>query len=247
MSNSYFQFKQFTIHQDKCAMKVTTDGCLFGAWVAERIKDEKPTNNKNCLDIGTGTGLLSLMLAQKFPAMEFDAIEINEEAAQQAEENVAASPWKEKITVIPGDVKDKAFTTGKLYDVIISNPPFYENELVSPDEKKNIAHHGGGLLLEEIVEIISGVLAPEGSFYLLLPYKRMTEAGLLIEKYQLTVTHSTLVSPSTQHGYFRLFVAGKHKGSTNESYSKNEIAVKNSNGEYTTAFISLLKDYYLHL
>lgn len=247
MSNSYFQFKQFTIHQDKCAMKVTTDGCLFGAWVAERIKDEKAINTNNCLDIGTGTGLLSLMLAQKFPAMQFDAIEINKEAAQQAEENVTASPWKEKISVIYGDVKDKAFATGRLYDVIISNPPFYENELVSPDEKKNIAHHNGGLLLEEIAEIISSVLTPEGRFYLLLPYKRMTEAGLLIEKYQLTITHSTLVSPSTQHGYFRLFVAGKQKGNTNESYSKDEIAVKDSNGEYTTAFISLLKDYYLHL
>src|SRR6185369_1848613 len=121
MSNSYFQFKQFTIHQDRCAMKVTTDACLFGAWVAEKVKSQK-SKIKNLLDIGTGTGLLSLMYSQKNSNCTIDAIEINEEAYEQAKENVAASPFAEQVHVMKGDVR--TFLLDKKYDLIISNPPF---------------------------------------------------------------------------------------------------------------------------
>ena len=128
MSNSYFQFKQFIIHQDRCAMKVTTDACLFGAWVAEEDKSEKIIT-KNVLDIGTGTGLLSLMYAQKNSLANIDAIEIDEDAYIQAKENVAASPFAERINIIHDDIK--RFTFSKKYDCIISNPPFYEKEIRS--------------------------------------------------------------------------------------------------------------------
>src|SRR6187401_331254 len=104
MANSYFQFKQFTIHQDQCAMKVTTDACLFGAWVAEEINNEKLIIN-NCLDIGAGTGLLALMVAQKNREIEIEAIEIDKDAAEQAKDNVASSSWKEQINIIQADVK----------------------------------------------------------------------------------------------------------------------------------------------
>src|SRR5258705_6346666 len=151
MANSYFKFKQFTIHQDRCAMKVTTDACLFGAWVAIEAGILE-SEDGSILDIGAGTGLLSLMLAQK-TNVSIDSVEIDEAAAKQARENADASPWKERIFVMPGDAKYMAYTLCKNFDIIISNPPFYENELASPDHHKNIAHHDGGLLLDELLQV----------------------------------------------------------------------------------------------
>ncbi|MGB3005267.1 MAG: methyltransferase, partial [Chitinophagaceae bacterium] len=163
MSNSFFQFKQFTIHQDKCAMKVTTDSCLFGAWAAEQVHNLEIEVN-NILDIGTGTGLLSLMLAQNCNAA-IDAIEIDKQTATQATENVQVSPFSEKIKIHFADVHQFGFE--KKYNIIISNPPFYENELKSEYKKKNIAHHNEGLLLKDLLTIIHKQLLPSGSFYLL--------------------------------------------------------------------------------
>src|SRR3954454_12954512 len=121
-------------------MKVTTDACLFGAWIAEEDKSGSlPGTVKTVLDIGAGTGLLSLMYSQKNPSSNIDAIEIDEDAYAQSKENVEASPFAERINLIHDDVK--RFTFSKKYDCIISNPPFYEKEIRSGNEKKNIAHH----------------------------------------------------------------------------------------------------------
>jgi tRNA1Val (adenine37-N6)-methyltransferase len=221
-------------------MKVTTDGCLFGAWVAEAV-------SRSILDIGTGTGLLSLMIAQKDPLAEIDALEIDAEAARQAQANADASPWKENIFVMPGDARDSAFVLAKEYDIIVSNPPFYESELHSPDPQKNIAHHGTGLLLEDLLQIIAGVLSPTGRFYLLLPAKRMTEAGLLSRKYDLTITATVTVRPSTRHQPFRIFMEGKRKSNDEEANTQTEIPIRDEEGKYTETFVRLLKEYYLHL
>ena len=124
MSNTYFQFKQFTIHQDKSAMKVTTDGCLFGAWVADRMTNEVFKKN-NCLDIGSGTGILALMLAQKNPNLSISAIEIDKDSFEQASKNIANSPWSPGIKIVHGDIKK--FQSPEKFAFIISNPPFYKN------------------------------------------------------------------------------------------------------------------------
>ena len=148
MANSYFQFKKFIIHQDRCAMKVTTDGCLFGAWIATNAGSKKHGIN-TVLDIGTGTGLLSLIYAQKNPDVIIDAMEMDEEAAEQARENVESFPIKNHVQVHCADARNFMFP--HKYDLIISNPPFYEKSLVSPISRKNIAHHHEGLLISELI------------------------------------------------------------------------------------------------
>jgi len=224
-------------------MKVTTDGCLFGAWAGKKIRSTK-SEVRNTLDVGTGTGLLSLMIAQQSNA-KIDAIEIDKETYEQAKENIAKSPWADRINVIHGDVKE--FSGLKQYDVIISNPPFYENELKSGSSKKNKAHHDDSLLLDDLLTIIQQNLKSDGEFYLLLPYKRNDEIETCFTKNKLTITQKTLVKQSTQHSYFRILLSGKHSENKKEDFITSEIAIRNKEEKYTPEFIDLLKEYYLHL
>jgi tRNA1Val (adenine37-N6)-methyltransferase len=240
MANSYFRFKQFTVHQELAAMKVTTDGCLFGAWVADQLKDSNTTGS--ILDIGAGTGLLSLMLAQKNNA-KIDAIEIDDSAATQAAQNFAASPWHERMHVINQDIN--LFEPAGPYDTIISNPPFYENDLSGNNRQKNIAHHDSGLLLQDLIRIISQNLTQTGSFYLLLPFRRYEEALSLIKTHQLQAVKVCLVRQSETHPFFRIMISG---GKLQPAMIiEEEIAIKDVNNAYSGRFGQLLADYYLYL
>jgi len=241
MPNSYFQFKQFTIHQDRCAMKVTTDGCLFGAWVAKSLSVD---SQLEVFDAGTGTGLLSLMLAQKHPALKIDSVEIDKEAYRQAKENVQVAPFGGGINVIHGDLR--TFIFQKKYDIIISNPPFYEKEIKSGNEKKNMAHHHAALLIEELLSIIKKIIAPKGSFYLLLPFKRNKEIQSLLKTQSLFISQLILIRQSVNHDYFRIMLKGEMTDGHAET-SIDEISIWNEQQQYTDAFRDLLKDYYLNL
>jgi len=242
MPNPYFQFKQFTIHHDRCAMKVTTDSCLFGGWCAEEIRNENnKEETKKILDIGTGSGLLSLMIAQNNDCF-IDAIEVDEAAAQQAKQNVFASLSKERINV--HQINALNYSYQQLYNAIISNPPFYENELASPDNKKNIAHHGEGLKLSQLMALIKKQLLNGGSFYLLLPYKRKAEIEKIIAKENLFIDKTMLVSQSTTHTPFRLMIKGTGVPCV---LKEKQIFIRDTNKQYSKEFIHYLKDYYLHL
>jgi len=243
MSTSYFQFKQFTIHQDRCAMKVTTDACLFGAWAAG-IVSSQGLGVKNILDIGTGTGLLSLMLAQQCNA-SIDTIEVDKDTFEQAGENIAASLWADRIKVFQGDAR--AFRFPVQYDIIISNPPFYEKELMSYNTKKNLAHHNEGLHLPELLVIIKKNIQPDGSFYLLMPYKRKEEIRKLFIETDLSIQQLTFLRQSADHNYFRIMLAGKLKTEKQAETMIDEISIKDKEGQYTPFFVKLLKDYYLYL
>lgn len=247
MSNSYFQFKQFIIHQDKCAMKVTTDGCLFGAWAANAAGSQKSAVT-TVLDIGTGTGLLSLMLAQKNSTLTIDAVEIDKDAAEQADENVKKSPWSDRIQVNNIDANKLSIKAN--YDLIISNPPFYENDLKSSFANKNVAHHGDELVLENLLNIIRHNLNPEGIFMLLLPYKRHEEIKKLFFEAGLAIKEITFVRQSTNHDFFRIMLLGNLSRPDQCAPEFSEVSIKNTNlpnADYTLEFKSLLKDYYLHL
>ena len=248
MRNSFFQFKQFTIHQDRCAMKVTTDACLFGAWVAKEIESDPDRDQEKVesgLDIGTGTGLLSLMVIQKNPRLDVLGIEIDKEAGMQAKENIDGSPWKDQITILDGDVKHHRFP--EKFDVIISNPPFYEKEIRSATYSKNIAHHSEHLTLEQLLIIIKSYLTPSGSFFLLLPYKRNEEIKRVFKDHQLHISKILLVRQSVKHDYFRIMIKGKPVKDENQETEFDEISIWDEKQEYTPEFVSLLKDYYLHL
>jgi tRNA1Val (adenine37-N6)-methyltransferase len=241
MSNTYFQFKQFIIHQEKSAMKVTTDACLFGAWAAEKCKSD---HAKIVLDAGAGTGLMSLMFAQKNPNSSIDAIEIDGESFDQAKENVSSSPFADRIELFHGDVRTFPFP-GK-YDLIISNPPFYENELRSEKEKKNVAHHGDQLSLKELLTAVTSNLDEQGYYFLLLPYKRQQQVMAFISEAGLGIVEMILVRQSTRHDYFRIMLQGGLK-KNNEAVEINELSIWNEKENYTEEFTRLLKDYYLHL
>ena len=241
MSNIFFQFKQFTINQDRCAMKVTTDGCLFGAWVAKEAGSLK-TELRNIIDIGTGTGLLSLMLAQKTNS-PITSIEIDTDAFRQASENIAISPWKDRIKIFHADIKD--FNSPVQYEIVISNPPFYENEWPSENLKRNTAHHSSELLLEDLLDIIPTILTPGGKFYLLLPYKRHEEILKLFDQKKVSLIQKIFVRQTDGHDFFRFMIEGSFERSANTI--TNEIAIKNKNNEYTEEFTAILKDYYLYM
>jgi tRNA1Val (adenine37-N6)-methyltransferase len=240
MANSYFRFKQFTIEQQRAGMKVTTDACLFGGWVAAKLSEVKPAT-LDILDVGTGTGLLSLMLAQKITA-SIDAIEMDKDSFEQARENIIHSPWKEHIQIMEGNALNHPFL--KKYDIVISNPPFYENELRTSSEKKNLARHEG-LSLEELLGLIGNILQPQGKFYLLLPFKRENEVLGSLGKFGLAIQEIVYIRQSVSHDFFRIMLSGCI--APGKSLSQSELSIKNEQDEYTEEFIEILKDYYLHL
>lgn len=240
MANHYFQFKQFTVQQEKAALKVSTDSCLFGAWVAEYVRS-KMYDVRCVLDIGTGTGLLMLMLAQKCNAA-IDGIEIDEPSYQQAKENIEASPWKERLQVFYRDVKQFQFQ--QKYDFIISNPPFYEGDLKSGASNRNVAMHDEGLKLDELLRVVDQNLSDDGSLAVLLPYHRAEQFILSAVKHGLFLTVQLNVKQTVNHSFFRSILLFS-RVETNPYLL--ELSIKDESNQYTLSFIELLSDYYLYL
>jgi len=244
MANSYFRFKQFTIHQDQSAMKVTTDGCLFGAWAAKAIREKKQEQGR-WLDIGTGTGLLSLMVAQQNPAGQIDAVEIATEAAEEARRNILAAGKEHQIFVHQQDIQH--YHPGHQYDIIFSNPPFYENELKGNNTGKNKAHHNEGLLFHQLLACCKQLLKKEGSIFLLLPYKREKELLEKIKETGFVVNQHIRVRPAVQLDFFRILLEVQFNPATPPDLVTGELAVKDEQDQYTPGFVELLRDYYLYL
>ena len=229
-------------------MKVCTDACIFGAWVAKTVASSQ-LQVSSCLDIGAGTGLLSLMLAQKMVdndnlnVTRIDAIEIEDNAFEQLENNCKISPWNQFLRPIHGDAKN--FIYDKKYDLIISNPPFYDNDLLSSNQTKNIAKHNQSLKLNELILIIKNQLFNQGNFAILLPYHRLEYFENLANKNHFFLKEKLLIKPTSQHEYFRGTVLFSKE--ENNSPLIKELIIKNQDGNYTNDFIELMKDYYLTL
>lgn len=186
MANSYFCFKHFRIEQSNCAMKVGTDGVLLGAWATVK-------SAKSCLDIGTGTGLLALMVAQRNNDAAVVAIELDDEAVIQAKENVEASPWPNRIEVVHSDVR--SYCSDKTFDLIISNPPYFNASLKSADTHRTLARHTSALSYNELLSCVRNLLAPQGLFSLILPYDVCTEFIELAKSHHLYCSRLCKVMP----------------------------------------------------
>lgn len=166
MPNDYFSFKQFTIRQDRCAMKVGTDGVLLGVLAPVLALAE---NSKRILDIGTGTGLVAIMLAQRTGGgAQISAVEIDSEAAIQARENASETPWE--IDVYNNSIQTFALECQEKFDLIVSNPPFFINSLKAPEKSRNTARHTDTLSFEDLVISAEKLLADKGLFTVIIPY-----------------------------------------------------------------------------
>ncbi|MBP5778139.1 MAG: methyltransferase [Prevotella sp.] len=161
MANDYFQFKQFIVRQQHCGMKVGTDGTLLGAWA------QAPDDPCRILDIGTGTGLIALMMAQRFPQATVTGVDIDDAAVSQAKENVMESPFSNRVTILKCDILQLEDTDG--FDAIICNPPFFVNSLTCPDEQRTAARHTVSLSFENLAHAAFRLLKPDGIFSVVIP------------------------------------------------------------------------------
>ena len=161
MGKNSFQFKQFTINQDRCAMKVGTDGTLLGAWA------NAPVEPCRILDIGTGTGLVALMMAQRYPKSQVIGIDIDRDAAIQAQENVDASPFSNRVKIINADavkIEDK-----EGFDAIVCNPPYFVDSLTCPQDQRTLARHTITLTYEQLIQTAYKLLKNDGMFSIVVP------------------------------------------------------------------------------
>lgn len=235
--NSYFQFKQFTIHQDKCAMKVCTDACVLGASAELGI-------SKRILDIGAGTGLLSLMTAQRYPSAQVHAVELDFDAYLQAVDNVAASPFSGQISLFNTSIQE--FAPVYQYDSIITNPPFFQSDLLSPDTQKNQAHHSTSLTFNDLLAAIDRLLTDQGQFHILLPtdeselfYQKAKALGWFMTN-NLTLQHNKDKKP-----FRRIMTFGRSYLSENEINNTFLNIYGENNKVYDPEFVSLMKDFYM--
>lgn len=217
-------------------MKVTSLACIQGAWLPE-------INPGKILDIGAGTGLLSLMAAQKYKA-NIDAVEIEADAFHQLSENIALSPWSDRIYSHHQDIRFFAKENSRTYDLIISNPPFYQNQLKSGDLKIDQARHELSLTLPELLHVVHKSLAPDGICSILLPDKETQELLLLASSSPLFAIGQLIISDNPEKpAKAAVTLLSRNKGNNEQRY----LNIKTSKKIFTSEYITLLRPYYLNL
>jgi tRNA1Val (adenine37-N6)-methyltransferase len=233
---SVFRFKQFSVHQDAAAMKVGTDATLLGAWADVAFVE-------NILDIGSGTGVLSLMLAQKNSSAKITALELEQAAFLQTKYNFENSPWSNRLRVLHRAVQD--FETDNKFDFIISNPPFYDHTkyFKAAEAQRRLARSTDTLTYEELCISVSRLLRPEGSFQLILPIEVEDDFVKIAAQNQLKLYRKTLVFPKVTKTVNRVLMAFSKAEKT---YSESSLTIRNAGTDYhdySPEFIELLKDF----
>ena len=241
MSNPYFQFKKFTVFHNRCAMKVGVDGVLLGAWA-------DVSDAENVLDVGTGSGLISLMVAQRNNKAQILAIDIDENAAKQAQENVRNSAYCNRITVKNIDFREFSFKNEK-FDHIICNPPFFIKSLQSPENQRTVARHSVCLTHEELLEKSKNLLCEKGKISLILPITESENAMAFTKKIGLFCSRQTIVFPKPNKRAKRILLEFiLNKNIENQSIIKNSLILETEKrGIYTQEYTELVKDFYLKM
>jgi tRNA1Val (adenine37-N6)-methyltransferase len=245
MPNNYFRFKQFTVQQSATAMKVNTDGVLLGAWTDVR-------GAARILDVGTGTGVIALMLAQRTKTALIDAVEIDRNSAMQAAENVAHSPWPERVRVFALSFVNYAAKTAERYDLVVSNPPYFVDALLPGTEQRLLSRHAESLPYEDLIAGVHTLLTDNGRFSLILPY---AEANIFIAKAAvagLYCTHKTNVCSVRGKPVKRVLMLIERKPAPVREETiciympHSDTQSKDTADNYSPEYSALTKDFYLY-
>ncbi|WP_139958542.1 tRNA1(Val) (adenine(37)-N6)-methyltransferase [Flavicella sediminum] len=232
-----FQFKEFSIEQDRCAMKIGTDGVLLGAWADQE-------NAFSILDIGAGTGVISLMLAQRSAAEVIDAIEIDDEAYEQCVENFEASDWGDRLFCYHASLQEFIEEIEDSYDLIVSNPPFYTDTYQSEDKQRNKARFEDSMPFEHLFLAASKLLSPQGKFAMIAPFKEEKELCVLAKTHGLFLNKACHVKGTETSDYKRSLLEFSFT-KTDTQYTALTIEI--ARHEYTPEYIALVKDFYLKM
>ena len=233
-----FKFKQFQVNQDRCAMKIGTDGVLLGAWTP------LINNPYNVLDIGAGTGILSLMLAQRSNAEQIDAIEIDEDAYEQCIENFEASHWGDKLFCFHAGLDEIVDEPEDEYDLIISNPPFYTEDYKSPTTSRDLARFEDALPFEELIEAAALLLSDNGVFSVIIPYKEEERFVSMCKELDLFPLKITRVKGTPTSEIKRSLLAFCR---VEQTALIDELVIEISRHNYTPEYVELTKDFYLKM
>jgi tRNA1Val (adenine37-N6)-methyltransferase len=236
---SKFQFKQFSLEQDRCAMKIGTDGVLLGAWT--------PIENNpfSILDIGTGTGVIALMLAQRSNAQQIDALEIDEEAYEQSVDNFENSPWSDRLFCFHAGLDEFVEEPEDEYDLIVSNPPFYTEDYKSNNEQRDLARFADAMPFEELIDAADLLLSENGIFAVIIPFKEeenFLAIAAALELYPLKITR-VKGTPTTD--IKRSLLAFSRNESVN--FPIDELIIETSRHQYTAEYIAMTRDFYLKM
>lgn len=237
MSNSFFRFKQFTVFHDQCAMKVGTDGVLLGAWT-------DINNTESLLDVGTGSGLIALMLAQKNNLSKIHAIDIDKDAIKQAKENISNSPYSSRITCERISLEEYVKESESKFDLIVSNPPFFDNSLKSPNRQRTLARHTDSLPVNDLICQSSLLLSDNGRLSIIYPYEYKKDITLLAKKNNLHISRITNVYPTPKSEPKRILIELSRKQS---DVKEENIIIEKERHIYSDEFTALAKDFYLKL
>lgn len=235
---SVFTFKQFTVQQKNSSHKVGTDGVLLGAWTKNYISSDIA----NILDIGTGTGVISLMMAQAFATAVITAIEPDTLSAQEASENFLASPWSDRLHLLSYRLED--YQPPNPFQLIICNPPFYIEDTYSPDRRRASARHISNLSLENLFKFSSQNLKAGGYLSIILPSYHLSNIINLAAENDLHIARNTFIYPKSSKDAKRILLMLTH---TKANTISNNLTIYHEDNTYTSAYIELCKDYYLKM
>lgn len=236
--NKPFHFKQFTVHQDRCAMKIGTDGVLLGAWSS---LEHQPFS---ILDIGAGTGILSLMLAQRCQAEIIDAIEIDDEAYEQCVDNFEQSPWGDRLFCYHASLDEFTEEIEDTYDLIISNPPFYSENYKTDNQQRDLARFQDAMPFDHLLNSASKLLSENGVFSVVIPHQEEKHFIELASKVALYPNNILHVKGTPDSEIKRSLIDFSFKKST---INTSELIIETSRHNYTEAYKKLTKDFYLKM